>query len=247
MKYNHVNALFLMLFFYTSCTEQNLTDLPTITIKSESQDVITSNGGADSTRTIPQDGYGNNWFAFLQDKILYNGNSFNRKAIKVNPSRFVSVFEDRKGSSWFATNGSGVYYYNGKDFKKFTTKEGLANDNVTCIYEDKAGNIWFGTEGGASCYDGKTFRNYTTTEGLTDNNVSSIIEDKKGKFWFGTKGDACVYDGKTFTVFTQNGKSFKDVSSIFEDKEGHLWLGNNDGLWCYNGSTITNFAPKKGC
>jgi len=263
MKYNHVNALFLMTFFYISCTEQNLSDLPTINIKSEPDNKITLQENADSTRTtggadsvynFKQDTYGNNWSSFFHDKILYNEYSFNKKASKVNSSRFVSVLEDKNGISWFATKGSGVYYYNGKSFKTFTTKDGLANDHLTCIYKDKAGNIWFGTEGGASRYDGKTFQNFTTTEGLPDNNVSSIIEDRKGKLWFGTKGDVCFYDallpvgqGKTFTIFTQNGKSFKDVSSIFEDKEGHLWFGNNDGIWRYDGSTITNFAPNDGC
>ena len=44
MKYNHVNALFLMLVFCTSCNGQNKTNLPKENIKSETKDVIASLG-----------------------------------------------------------------------------------------------------------------------------------------------------------------------------------------------------------
>jgi ligand-binding sensor domain-containing protein len=135
-----------------------------------------------------------------------------------------------------------VYYYDGKTFRNFTTKDGLANDAVTCIYEDKTGKVWFGTSGGASLYDGKSFRNFTTKEGLPHNDVGSIIEDRTGKFWFGTRGEACVYDGKTFTKFTNNGKPFTNVRSIVEDQKGNIWLGGNDGLWRYDASAAAKLG-----
>jgi ligand-binding sensor domain-containing protein len=150
-----------------------------------------------------------------------------------------------------ASIGSGVYYSDGKSFRNYTTKQGLANNEVTCIYEDKSGTIWFGTQGGVSRYDGKSFRNYTTREGLPSNDVNSIIEDKTGKFWFGTRGYACIYDGKTFTILTnfafsifnnKDGTHFMNVRSIIEDKKGNIWLGGIDGLWRYDGSTFTNFT-----
>jgi ligand-binding sensor domain-containing protein len=56
-----------------------------------------------------------------------------------------------------------VYYYDGKSFLQFTTRQGLVNDAVSCIYEDKTGNIWLGANGGVSRYDGKSFQNFTTT------------------------------------------------------------------------------------
>jgi len=175
----------------------------------------------------------------------------------VSSARFFSVLEDRKGNLWFGSIGSGVYYFDGKSFQNFTTSEGLLNNEVGSIYEDKKGNIWFGVSGGASCYDGKSFRNYIIDgnamnedrTGKTFPNrrpyeVNSIIEDKTGKFWFATRGNTFVYDGKTFTVFTHDGKPFKNVRSIIEDKKGNIWLGGPDGLWRYNSSTFTNFTQR---
>jgi ligand-binding sensor domain-containing protein len=52
-------------------------------------------------------------------------------------------------------------------FEEITKKDGLASNNVNCIFKDSKGYMWFGTgDGGVSRYDGKTFHNYSKTEGL---------------------------------------------------------------------------------
>jgi ligand-binding sensor domain-containing protein len=188
----------------------------------------------------------------------YDGKSFTHVTSKVSSARFFSILEDSKGNFWFGSIGSGVYFYDGKSFQHFTTKEGLLNDEITCIYEDKAGNIWLGVNGGASRYDGKSFRNYImngefmmeektgkTFPNFTrpPNEVTSIIEDQTGKLWFGTRGNTFVYDGKTFTKATINfSKSFTNVRTIIQDKKGNIWLGGNNGLWRYDGRTFTNLT-----
>ncbi len=150
--------------------------------------------------------------------------------------------EDRKGNLWFASKDSGVYYYNGKSFQHFTTKDGLANNLALHIYEDKTGNIWFG----ASRYDGKSFRNFTTKDGFPSNSIRLLLEDKTGKLWFGAQGENMfVYDGKTFTVLkNKDGKAFKNVWSIIEDKKGNIWFGDVDGLWRYDGRTFTKVSQR---
>ena len=75
----------------------------------------------------------------------------------------------------------------GKSFKTYTTKDGLAFDIVRSIILDKKGYLWFGTSGGGiSKYDGSTFKNYTKKDGLTDDIISCITQDNKGNIWFGT-------------------------------------------------------------
>ncbi|WP_316829045.1 two-component regulator propeller domain-containing protein [Pedobacter miscanthi] len=240
----------------------------------ESKSTSTSRGPKSIVRTIRQDRKGNIWIASWEGIFKYEGKSFTNMTSKVSSARFFSVLEDKKGNFWFASVGSGVYSYNprlnegigqGKSFRNFTTKDGLASDRVTNIYEDKTGNIWFGTESGASRYDGKSFRNFKMNEApavtpsdsihvsvyeqlLTEvhwmhNDVNAILEDKTGKFWFGTRGYTRIYDGKTFTtVIRKDGKPFVNVRSIIKDKKGNIWLGGKDGLWRYDGSTFTNFS-----
>jgi len=244
----YIYSLFLTVVFFTSCGQKK-PDTSKKKIRSETKDVITSAGPNNTTRNVIQDRKGNIWIAAFDGIFRYDGKHFTNVTGKVTSVRFFSVLEDRRGNMWFGSIGSGVYYYDGKSFRNFTTKEGLAGNDVTCIYQDKTGDIWFGTGSGASCYDGKSFRNFTTKEGLSNNDINSIIEDKTGKFWFGTRGNACIYDtrlpdgqGKKFTVFTHDGKPFTNVRSIIEDKKGNIWLGGNAGLWRYDGHTFTNFT-----
>lgn len=265
-SYLLIYTLFMMPVFCISCKGQSKTDPSKNTIKSETQNATSSHGPTRITRNLIQDRKGNIWIASWQGIFKYDGKSFTNITNKVSSARFFSVLEDRKGNLWFGSIGSGVYCYDGKSFRNFTIKDGLAGNDVTCIYEDKAGNIWFGTASGASRYNGKSFRNFTMKEGplhndadsihvsayqhelpgvhWMHNDVNSILEDKTGKFWFGTRGYARIYDGKTFTVIAHNGKAFTNVRSIIEDKKGNIWLGGNDGLWRYEGSTFTNFTRK---
>ena len=253
MKYTPVYTLFLMLVFHTSCG-QNQTNPPQDNISkglySESQikETATSKVPMNMVRNVKQARNGDILIASWLAVFRYDGTSFTNLTGKIISPRFASfwdVLEDRKGNLWFASLLSGVYYYNGKSFQNFTTKDGLPSNGVKKIYEDKAGNIWFATVGGASCYDGKSFRNFTTKDGLPNNDINSIMEDKTGKLWFGTRGDACFYDGKTFTVFkNKDGKAFKNVWSIIEDKKGSIWFGDVDGLWRYDGRTFTRVSQR---
>ncbi|CCH52977.1 histidine kinase [Fibrisoma limi BUZ 3] len=255
MKYVPLYALVLLFAVDFSGKAQNKIDQPKDTIKSEPKMVSTAYGPSHITRTIKQDRKGNIWIGTFGGVFRYDGKTFTNVTSQVSKARFFSVLEDRKGNFWFSTVGEGVYHYDGKSFQHFTTKEGLANNQVTDIYEDKAGTIWFGTLSGASRYDGTSFRNYRMTEGLNftteerlflddHNEVNSIIEDKTGKFWFATRGNACVYDGKTVSVLTHNGTPFRNIRTIIEDKQGHVWLGGQYGLWRYDGHTFTNFTER---
>ena len=60
---------------------------------------------------------------------------------------------DKNGNIWFSggedKNGyggaGGIWRYDGKSFKNFTTKDGLGDYSVWCFVEDRAGDIWVGT------------------------------------------------------------------------------------------------------
>ncbi len=248
-----LSGLFLMLVFHTSCG-QNQTNVPQDNISkghySESQlkEAATSKVPMSMVRNVKQDRNGNILIASYLGVFRYDGTSFTNISSEISSPRFSSfwdVLEDRKGNLWFGTRDSGVYYYNGKSFQHFTTKDGLGSNSALHIYEDRAGNIWFGTGGGASRYDGKSFRNFTTKDGFPSNDIRLILEDKTGKFWFGTRDNIFVYDGKTFTVLkNKDGKAFNNVWSIIEDKKGSIWFGDVDGLWRYDGRTFTKVSQR---
>lgn len=249
-----VFALFLMIFFCNSCGGQNQTNSSKENIKSETKDTVTSVWSNNDTATqIKKGSNGTILIASLGGVFRYDGKSFTNLTSKLGSHRFYDVLEDRKGNLWLASD-SGVYYYDEKSlsagqatFQHLTTREGLADNHVICIYEDKTGIIWVGTRGGVSRYDGKSFRNFITKgEYAWDTMITTIMEDKTGKLWISSRGDVHIYDGQTFTNLPNNGDRAYDVFSIIEDKKGNIWLGGWDGLRRYDGNTFTKFAHNKG-
>lgn len=270
MTYSQVSALLLMFVFCTSCG-QNQTNGPTDNIKSEIKDIgpniMARSLKKGSNGTILIAGPNNASFGdvFRYDPRQVAGKPFINLTGQLGQHKFFDVLEDRKGNLWFATTDSGVYYYNGKSFQHFTTKEGLADNRVMSVYEDKAGIIWFGTGSGISRYDpgrtdGKSFRNFTSPnaplfykDGHLNNDIMTILEDKTGKLWVGTRGDGFVYDGKKFTTLTHQGEPFLHVSAIMEDRKGTIWLSGFNGfkggrrpggLYRYDGSTFMKVSER---
>ena len=272
-------ALMLMAVFCTVGKGQEQILHPKNDIKSETKyvfdfgfNVSASDGPYSSVRTIRQDRKGNMWIVSLEGIIRFDGKSFTNITSQLDARRFWDVLEDRRGNFWFASIGSGVYYYDGKSFKNYTTKEGLPSNSIFKIYEDKAGIIWFGTGEGPSRYDGKSFRNFKMNEepppvradsarsvyhkwfsnpeaywmiNQTKNLVNSIVEDNTGKVWFGTWGDVWIYDGKTYTSLTKKyGKTFTNVRNMIRDKKGNIWLDGGSGLLRYDGKTFTTITQK---
>ncbi len=257
MKHIHVYALFLMLVCHTFCGGQNKPGATQDNIRSGSgtysvsqlKEAASSRVPMSMVRNVRQARNGDILIASYLGVFRYDGKSFTNITSTIKSPSFWDVLEDRNGNLWFASKDSGVYYYNGKSFQHFTTKDGLASNLALHIYEDKTGNIWFG----ASRYDGKSFRTFSTKDGFPSNNIRLLFEDKTGRLWFGAQGENMfVYDArqsdaqeKTFTVLkNKDGKAFKNVWSIIEDKKGNLWFGDNDGLWRYDGKTFTKVSQR---
>lgn len=216
----------------------------------------------DSLWSILCDKSGTIWVGTQEGVCRFNGKRFEafplpRVKVEHPESRFTpkvvfAMREDRDGNLWFGTDGEGVHRYDGKSFKSFTTKDGLAGNMVRSLCEDGRGRMWVGTDGGGvSCYDGKAFRNYTHQDGLGNDRVFEIYAVRSGDLWFSTLGaGASVYDGKTFRSFgVKQGlvnpypgadPANVHVQEFFEDRVGILWLGCSGGLFSFDGKAFTN-------
>ena len=156
-----------------------------------------------------------------------------------NPKQINSIVQDRIGNIWFASNGGGVYCYDGQRLTNLSEKDGLCNNFVQTIMEDRAGNLWFGTRYGGLCkYDGKTFTAFTRKE-LKGDDVFTLYQDRAGILWIGvTRIGLCSYDGTTFTCYDeQDGAGIRVVMSVLEDTAGQLWFGTGAGAYHFDPST----------
>ncbi len=161
--------------------------------------------------------------------------------------------QDRAGNIWFATNGNGVFKYDGKSLVQLTDNDGLGSNFVRAVIQDKQGNMWFSTlYGGVSRYDGKAFKKFDTRDGLETEHVWTIFEDRDGNIWMADRGGALRYDGKTFTRFWEKeGLGSKFVQSFMQDDKGTIWFGTSGGVYRFDGKEISAYkkadANARGC
>ncbi len=148
----------------------------------------------------------------------------------------VTVFDvkpDRAGNYWIATT-RGVFKLNDdKVAAYYTTKEGLAGDDVKIIHQDRQGTLWFGTYGGLTRLKDGQFASYTEADGLTGNHVRTIYEDAEGTLWIGTydNGLSRFRDGRFFNYRTEQGLFNNGVFQILEDRRGYFWISCNKGIY----------------
>ena len=124
----------------------------------------------------------------------------------------------------------------GQRFTNFTTRDGLAHNEVYALFQDREGHLWFGGNGGVTRYEARTWTTFTTQDGLAQDDVSSIFQDREGNLWFGTNGGGVTrYDGKAFTTFTtKDGLANNTVRPIIQDRDGVLWFGTEGGVSRYD-------------
>ncbi len=171
-----------------------------------------------------------------------------------------SIIQDKAGNIWIATNG-GLNRIDADSLKKrlpgkidfrpghFTSRDGLSDDVLLCLYEDRWGNLWVGTSGGGLnvLRDGK-FEFYTEKDGLSSGYIKAIYEDAEQTLWIGTSGGGLNrFLGKKFTHYTQkNGLSSNYIESLCGDKEDNLWIGTANGLNRFKNGKFQIFTTREG-
>ena len=160
-------------------------------------------------------------------------------------NRVGAVACDRKGHVWVGSMGSGVAFYDGKSFKRFTKADGLVDNSINVIACDPDGTAWFGTETGVSSYDGKQFVIYTQAEQrLLRHQVLAIFRDSKGVHWFGTDRGVTRWDGEIWSSLDmRNGLVGNVVRGIAEDRQGAIWFATDKGVTRYTPSKRPPSAP----
>lgn len=147
---------------------------------------------------------------------------------------------DRKGYLW-AVGSKGVHRINPATgtCKKYTVRDGLANDRVRAVTAMPDGTLWFGTSDGVSSFDGKTWLTYH--EGYV---VPAVVATLDGSLWIGARlelegchncGWAALYDGTSWTK--RNLLDGCGPVSIAEAPDGVLWFGTLCGVASFDGKT----------
>ncbi len=75
-------------------------------------------------------------------------------------SQVNALVEDQFGYLWIGTSGGGLARFDGREFKVYTTFDGLLSNIVTSLFIDSRKIIWIVHPQGITRFDGLTFKKY---------------------------------------------------------------------------------------
>ena len=159
----------------------------------------------------------------------YRNEEKNKKSLSNNSVRTIT--EGEKGEIWIGTSlGLNKFDKNTEKFKRYTTKDGMANANIYGILIDTYGNPWVSTNMGISKINKKTGKviNLDITDGLQSNEFN-------GKAYFKNKNNEFIFGGiNGFNIFKPE-----------EIKEAESTYGITFDEFKVNGIDINNLDSKK--
>ncbi len=192
-----------------------------------------------SVVSLAEDRAGAIWIATL------SGGVFRRVGTRLEPIHVqgqtfsnARILVDRRGWVWISGD-RGLSRWDGRSWRTYTVRDGLASDQPYFLCEDQEGNIWFGYHSsyGVTRFDGKTFRHYTTRDGLSHDAVYSLGVDREGNLWIGTARGVDRFDGTRFVNYGVE-EGYADPESnaggFWADADGVLWFGTMGGLSRYD-------------
>jgi signal transduction histidine kinase/streptogramin lyase len=75
-------------------------------------------------------------------------------------SQVNMVLEDKNGYLWIGTHGGGLARFDGREFKVYTTRDGLLSNIVHYLKLDSKQNLWVVHPRGISKFDGVSFKSF---------------------------------------------------------------------------------------
>ncbi|MCW5958548.1 MAG: hypothetical protein KIS76_00180 [Pyrinomonadaceae bacterium] len=183
------------------------------------------------------------WIAALGAVGYLKDEKFVRLPDRIN---VYDINQDDNGDILMGS-GSGLARYNGVDLKIFTTKDGLANDEITKIYKTKSGQFLIGTRRGLSVYTDGKFNPLSEQEFLTNDEIRSIYQDAESTIWVGTYDYGLIRykDGKFKRITKNDGLLNQNVFCTLEDDKGWFWINTNNGIYRVRKEQLNDFADGK--
>lgn len=157
----------------------------------------------------------------------------------------ISVTIDISGRIWAASSNSGIFYFNGSDWRTFCTPGSPPYLNTIHVIEiDQNDILWVATDKGLYKFDGFDWTLLNNeNSGLSCNDVKGIYVDKDNNKWVYCDGFFCKYNDTTYkeTNLSNYGlKNFK-INGLAVEKSGVVWVASNGGLLKFDGDSLEQY------
>ncbi|MCR5785481.1 MAG: response regulator [Eubacterium sp.] len=152
------------------------------------------------------------------------------------------LYSAEDGYMWIG-GYSGVILYDGSDFKRLDTSDGLTSGRG--LYEDTSGRMWVATnDNGVVVIDGDTNIHITYKEGLPSSSTRVFAEDDEGNVYVGTTA-GLVYIDNSLKVHVVNDERINSssITKLTADLNGETIYGKTkDGdIFSVSGGKLYGF------
>ncbi len=141
----------------------------------------------------------------------------------------ASLFEDREGNIWVATDG-GLDMFRDTALISYTTRQGVSDSHFQSVMALRNGAVLIGTDGALNILRKQDGKIAIFDRKLSGQHVAPMLEDHSGVVWLGV-GLALMQfqNGRFREVGGQRFASLGGVSGIAEDSRGTIWLLTRSG------------------
>lgn len=135
---------------------------------------------------------------------------------------------DARGGLWAATSDAGLFRIERGSVARFSTRDGLPSDHVTCLFAGRRNELWVCTDGGlARIADGRI-----QAIGGAGMNIRAAAQSADGSIWMG--GDSSVLTVWNGTAISRlelhTLPPYARVQSMLSGSDDALWIGTTAGL-----------------
>jgi serine/threonine protein kinase len=164
---------------------------------------------------------------------------------------------------WVGTP-AGAAVFDGVSWRKFTTKDGLADNYINSVLLTRS-EVLLGTRCGLSALSRSdiirrggqepvSFKTFTVANGLPSNTVTALCPDSAG-VWIGTEDGLCYAQGgisavsgiMTLTTYTTaDGLPSNFITCLTADSSNNVYAGTRSGLAHFDGQKWTTYTKGTG-
>jgi len=187
----------------------------------------------DTIRAIAQTPDGYLWIGTDEGLARFDGYDFtvfDRTEGNLPNNSVAALAASADGSLWIGTP-DGLVQYRDRNFRTFTTAQGLPENNIVALYADHADTLWIVAGINLCRYREGRFTTFASGSAVPLASVRTVREDRHHNLLVAGFGGVVEMSGGRFVPLVGGGTLGGNiVQALLSDRHDNLWIGGTAGV-----------------